>query len=160
MQENKIKANKKFESSEDNDEEMGDNNTSDSFMGSVTSSFSKKAGKKRNSFNSNTESVDLSTGFLNSLGFSKNEQKDLDQDEKRIYEYFRVRIRRWSYFLLFFASYALLGVCIGFSSAPFYESSANIKCYLFDLTPPCQALINKVNRLYLLEFFVGILIIT
>jgi len=59
--------------------------------------------------------------------------------------------------VLFIASYVLLNVCIGFSSAPFYETTIN--CYIFDPTPDCESLMNKVNRLYILELLVGLLIV-
>lgn len=83
-------------------------------------------------------------------------KKIWNKAKKRIYEYFRKRITRWSYYILFIASYCLLNVCIGFSSAPFYEKSIN--CYIFDPTEDCKSLMNKVDRLYVLELIVGLLI--
>tara|TARA_B110001450_G_C17536308_1_gene446732 strand:+ start:211 stop:726 length:516 start_codon:yes stop_codon:yes gene_type:complete len=120
----------------------------------VTSSFN----KSKKSTNTKSDFLeDTSSGFLNSLGFSKNDQKDLEQSEKLIYEYFRKRITRWSYYILFIASYCLLNTCIGFSSAPFYETT--ISCYIFDPTDECEILMSKVNRLYSLELLVGLMIV-
>ena len=76
MQENKIKAKekeRKIEAGEDPEEDVSSpqqHSASSSFIGSVTSSFSKK-GSKRAQIDS--ENNDLSSGFLNSLGFSQNE---------------------------------------------------------------------------------------
>lgn len=118
----------------------------------MTSSFNKSKKSSKSDF-----LEDTSSGFLNSLGFSKNDQKDLEQSEKLIYEYFRTRITRWSYYVLFVASYCLLNTCIGFSSAPFYETT--ISCYIFDPTEECDKLMNKVNRLYSLELIVGLMMV-
>ena len=77
MQENKIKQKEKLENGEDVDDIHGTQTTSGgSFIGSVTSSFNKNR-KSNKSYESNYLE-DTSTGFLNSLGFSKNEQKDLE----------------------------------------------------------------------------------
>ena len=77
-------------------------------------------------------------GWINEIGFSKTEQKDLELEEQKIYKMFKIRVKRWSYFVLLFSAYVLLNVCIGFSSAPFYQH--NIECYLYDPTEVCDSL--------------------
>jgi hypothetical protein len=50
----------------------------------------------------------------------KNEQKDLDKEEKKLFKRFQKHFQRWSYIAFFISAYILLNVFIGFSSAPFY----------------------------------------
>lgn len=82
----------------------------------------------------------------------------MELEEKKIYEMFKIRIKRWSYFALLFSAYVLLNVCIGFSSAPFYQH--NIECYLYDPTEICASLQSKATRLYVVELLIGILMMT
>ena len=59
-------------------------------------------------------------GYLTNVSFMKNEQKDLDNEEKKIFLRFQINFKRWSYMSFFISAYILLNVFIGYSSAPFY----------------------------------------
>ena len=70
-----------------------------------------------------------------------------------MYKYYSKRLKIWSYITLFIASYTVLNVFIGFSSAPFYEKFN--QCSTFDPDTRCLELQIKVRRLYISEFLGG-----
>lgn len=98
-------------------------------------------------------------GYMDKFGFNKDScQKDLEEEENRIFLLFRKKLKVWAYFAIWFSAYILLNVCIEFSSAPFYE--LKIDCYLYHTTAKCQDLKDKTKNLYLSELFYGIMMIT
>ena len=102
--------------------------------------------------NSNEES-----GWINEIGFSKSDEKQLEEQEKKIYNTFTKKIKIWAYFVFILSGYVLLNVCIEYSSAPYYEAS--VAC-LEIFTPECEKLGGKTTRLYLSETLYGIMMIT
>jgi len=97
-------------------------------------------------------------GWINEIGFTKAEQKNLELEENLIYNDFKKKIKRWAYFVMVLSAYVLLNVCIGFSSAPFYKN--DIECYVFDPTPLCAELKSNTAHLYFSELIYGIMMIT
>jgi len=59
-------------------------------------------------------------GLLTNIYFTKEDKKDLEREEKEIYQWFAKRVKIWSFFVIFLSGYSLLNVFIGFNSAPFY----------------------------------------
>ena len=102
-------------------------NNKSSFLSNTGSMISSGINKLKHNqtssdtFTSNNENQNGDSGWINDIWLHKNEQKDLENEERLIYNYFKKRVYRWSYFCLILAAYILLNVFIGFSSAPFYE---------------------------------------
>ena len=73
----------------------------------------------------------------------KKERRDLEIEELSLFKNFEKRVRRWSWFVLMVATYLLLNVFIGFSSAPFYRKVD--LCSRFDPSDKCIKIRGKTS---------------
>lgn len=81
----------------------------------------------------------------------------MDKLEKNVYRVYKKKVKYWSYFTISISCYILLNVCIGFSSAPFYEKE--IPCFIQDPTPDCDQLAGKASMLYAVDMITGLILL-